>query len=167
MTQRYQLKVDVRFSLNWRMDPIILSLICICSKSLSKSIVSDNFQKKGMIWGSKGICTIYEDHKGQIAKVNIMNNNLFPLNINCENLPCFHSVINDKNWLWHSHFGHLNFGSIKLPVTKKMVFRLPFIDSPNEVCETCVLGKKHRVTFPSGKSWRGRKPVELIHLDLC
>ena len=48
-----------------------------------------------------------------------------------------------------------------------MAFGLPFVNSPNEVCETCVLGNKYKYPFPVGKLWRARKPLELIHSNLC
>lgn len=49
-------------------------------------------------------------------------------------------------------FGHVNFGSLNFLARKQMVKGLPLIDIPNGVCETCVLGKKNRDVFPTGKS---------------
>ena len=34
-------------------------------------------------------------------------------------------------------------------------------------CENCVVGKQHREEFPSGKSWRAKKVLEIVHSDLC
>jgi hypothetical protein len=48
-----------------------------------------------------------------------------------------------------------------------MVRGLPLIEQPTKICEGCILGKQHRNVFPSGKSWRERAPLELIHSDLC
>ena len=115
----------------------------------------------------EGICTINSAHKGLIAKVKMSQNRLFPLLINSDSLPCFSSVICDENWLWHMRFGHVNFGSLKQLASRKMVSGLPSINSPDKVCETCVLGKKHRDPFPIEKAWRASKPLELVHSDLC
>ena len=38
---------------------------------------------------------------------------------------------------------------------------------PNGVYETCEIGKKHRDSFSTGKSWRARKLLEIIHSYLC
>jgi len=116
---------------------------------------------------SNGVCTVTDTHMGIIAKVNMTANRLFPLHIKCERLPCFSSTIDDDNWLWHLRFGHLNFDSLNLLARKNMVSGLPVIDVPKNICETCVLGKKHRDPFPSGSAWRAKKPLELIHSDLC
>ena len=60
----------------------------------------------------------------------------------------------DEKWLWHLTFGHLNFGGLNLLHRKGMVKGLPLIEKPDNLCEGCILGKKHREIFPSGKSIR-------------
>ena len=50
---------------------------------------------------------------------------------------------------------------------KDYVSGLLVINIPNGVCDTCQLGKKHRDSFPTGKSWRARKQLEIVHSDLC
>ena len=64
-------------------------------------------------------------------------------------------------------FGHVNFGSLKQLASRKMVSGLPSINPPDRVCETCILGKKHRDPFPIGKAWRASKRLALVHSDLC
>ena len=44
---------------------------------------------------------------------------------------------------------------------------LPQINCPSQVCEECVVGKHNRDRFPTGKAWRARNPLELIHSDIC
>ena len=44
---------------------------------------------------------------------------------------------------------------------------LPSIKKPEYVCEVCTLGKQQRSPFPSGRSWRAPKPLELVHTDIC
>ena len=48
-----------------------------------------------------------------------------------------------------------------------MVRGLPKIDQVEEVCEACQLGKQHRDPFPQQASWRAKRPLELVHSDLC
>ena len=68
--------------------------------------------------------------------------------------------------MWNFIFGHLNFGGINLLHTKNIVKGFPLIDRPERVCEGCIFGKKHRETFPVGKSYRARTPLEIVHSDI-
>ena len=47
-----------------------------------------------------------------------------------------------------------------------MVRGLPLIEKPKRICEGCIFGKQHRETFPVGKSYRARAPLEIIHSDI-
>ena len=62
--------------------------------------------------------------------------------------------------------GNLNFGGLNLLHRKGMVRGLPLIEKPDSLCEGCILGKKHKENFPSGKSIREKAPLEIIHSDL-
>ena len=101
------------------------------------------------------------------------SNRLFPLRIvpdikgKTKTGVAFQTEVQDESWLWHFIFGHLNFGGLKLLHTKNMVKGLPLIDRPERVCEGCIFGKQHRETFPVGKSYRARTPLEIVHSDIC
>ncbi|KAJ7961681.1 Retrovirus-related Pol polyprotein from transposon TNT 1-94 [Quillaja saponaria] len=72
--------------------------------------------------------------------------------------------------------GFVTFGdSSKIPIKgkglknlgeKKMVFGLPFIDHPNQLCEACLLGKHARKSFPK-EATRATEPLQLIRTDVC
>jgi hypothetical protein len=79
----------------------------------------------------------------------------------------FQSETQDESWLWHFRFGHLNFGGLKLLHTKDMVKGLPLVDKLERICEGCIFGKQHRESFPVGKSYRAKAPLEIIHSDIC
>ncbi|KAK9698319.1 hypothetical protein RND81_08G095900 [Saponaria officinalis] len=55
----------------------------------------------------------------------------------------------------------------KLLAQKNMVTGLPLIDTPDSLCEGCILRKHHRDSFPIGKSRRAMKPLKLVHIDIC
>ena len=61
----------------------------------------------------------------------------------------------------------MNFGSMNYLVSNKLVSGMPSIKAPEYICETCVAGKKPRQPFPKGKAWRAKRPLELVHSDLC
>ena len=48
-----------------------------------------------------------------------------------------------------------------------MVLGLSSISSTKGVCECCVLGDHHKEMFNKGKAWRAKKPLQLIHGDIC
>ena len=48
-----------------------------------------------------------------------------------------------------------------------MVQDLPEIHTEVDTCESCIMGKKHRKSFPKGVSWRASVFLELIHTDIC
>nr|AAT38726.2 hypothetical protein SDM1_41t00003 [Solanum demissum] len=41
------------------------------------------------------------------------------------------------------------------------------LESPNEVCEDCVVSKQQCEPFPTSKLWRAKKVLELVHSDIC
>jgi transposase InsO family protein len=114
-----------------------------------------------------GCCIIRDKKAGNsiIAKVK-MENRSFPLNFKHSNDKAFRMVANDS-WLWHKRLGHLNFQGLKLLEQKNMVYGLPKIEEKHEVCEGCALGKHHRQPFPKGVAWRAKRPLELVHTDVC
>ena len=48
-----------------------------------------------------------------------------------------------------------------------MVTGLLDITPPTEICESCVVAKHERNSFPSEKSKRAQAILELIHSDIC
>ena len=49
-----------------------------------------------------------------------------------------------------------------------MVKGLPYVKHPNQFCEGCRYGKQSRKIFPQeSSSSRARRPLELVHIDLC
>ena len=102
-----------------------------------------------------------------ITKVPKSSNRMFVLNIQNDMARCLKMCYKDESWLWHLRFGHLNFGGLELLSKKEMVRGLPCINHPNQVCEGCLLGKQFKMSFPKESSTRARKPLELIHTDVC
>ncbi|XP_050890965.1 uncharacterized protein LOC127096440 [Lathyrus oleraceus] len=118
-----------------------------------------NFNKRGY--------TVNDTEMSLIANTSMSRNRLFPMNIEYGANMCCKTIVIEDNWLWHMCLGHFNFESIKFLANKKWVTGLPVIQVPNQLCEACVVGKKHRYPFPKGSAWRATKPLELVHSDLC
>ncbi|GKV32516.1 hypothetical protein SLEP1_g41114 [Rubroshorea leprosula] len=113
------------------------------------------------------VCQIQDSKLGLIAQVKMTTNRMFPLHLNCASQSCFSAKTNDVAWLWHSRYGHLNFGGLKQLQQKNMVTGLPVFESPSTVCEECVVSKQHRVPFPKGRSTRARRLLEIVYSDIC
>lgn len=67
----------------------------------------------------------------------------------------------------HMKLGHVSVDSLSMLAKKEKVVRLVPIIKPKALFETCNFGKKHKVPFPFGKSVKAKKPLNLIHSDLC
>ncbi|GJS95759.1 retrotransposon protein, putative, unclassified [Tanacetum coccineum] len=80
---------------------------------------------------------------------------------------CLLATRDEPAWLWHSRLGHVNFYSLRRLVEKNMASGVPMITHPNQVCEGCVLAKQTRIPFPEQAVFRAKKPLELVHADLC
>ena len=114
-----------------------------------------------------GFCTLIDRNGRFVTKVKMTPNRLFPLKIQHENFSCLNSVNPNDDWLWHRRFGHYHFSGLNFLSRKEYVSGLPVVNIPDGVCETCEIGKKHRDSFPVGKSWRAKKLLEIVHSDLC
>ena len=124
--------------------------------------------EKGYDISMKNLHLTIKDARGNlIANVEMSKNRMFPLNIQHDAMRCLNAIIKDDSWLWHLRLGHLNFGGLKLLSSKKMVKGLPYIDHPDELCEGCILGKHHRLSFSREVKWRASRPLELVHTDVC
>ncbi|KAF2347659.1 Integrase catalytic core [Trinorchestia longiramus] len=89
-------------------------------------------------------------------------------------LDCFYHVaakcssVSSDDRLWHKRFCHLGFDNLK---------KLKFLDlvrgfdcsvgNENIFCENCCDGKSHRLHFSRVDQRKVRKPLELIHSDVC
>ena len=108
------------------------------------------------------------DRNGKfITKVKMSPNRLFPLRIQHDQFPYLSSIIPNDDWMWHMRFGQFHFSGLNYMSRKEYVSGLPVVNIPSGVCETCQIGKKHRESFPTGKSWRAKKLLEIVHSDLC
>ncbi|KAL4362751.1 hypothetical protein GQ457_04G006200 [Hibiscus cannabinus] len=102
-----------------------------------------------------------------VVQVDMTQNRLFTIDIESGEVKCMKTAIKDDSWLWHLRYGHLGFSGLKLLSKAKMVNGLPEINSPNQLCEACIKGKQHRQSFEVGKSWRARRPLEIVHTDIA
>jgi len=63
---------------------------------------------------------IKEKQRRMIAKVQMMKNQMFLLNVQSGGVKCLKAYVKDTSWLWHLRFGHLNFSDLKLLAKQNM-----------------------------------------------
>lgn len=91
----------------------------------------------------KGECLWIRDMKGDLLlKVKRSRNRLYNTILQTAVHGCLLSKIEDKNRLWHSGFGHVNFKALATMSTKNMVSGIPKITQPKEVCVGCLMSKQ-------------------------
>ena len=106
-----------------------------------------------------------------IARVEMIENRIFPLHMKSgvmeESGASFKETCQDQSLKWHLRYGHLNFKGLYLLQRKNMVIGLPSINAPLSSCESCILAKQYRESFPKEMSYRVRAPLEIVHTNLC
>ena len=70
--------------------------------------------------------------------------------------------------LWHQRYGHLNMNDISKLSKSDVVVGLKATNYDKIVdCESCALGKMHRLPYPRQSASRAEVAHKLIHTDLC
>ena len=113
----------------------------------------------------KGFLTIHDNRGFLLTKVQRSSGRLYPLKLDIIE-HCL-QISEDRTWLWHKRYGHLNLASLKIHSSQNLVKGLPIIHKREELCSSCVTSKQARKSFPSSAKFRASRPLELIHGDLC
>jgi hypothetical protein len=104
-----------------------------------------------------------------ISKIHMTPNRMFPLTLRNANLsqPYAQSASNlNETMVWHTIFGHLPFQSLSLLQKNSMVKGLPIFKEQIPPCESCILRKNKRTSFPQSSN-QAKQHLELFHSDLC
>ena len=131
--------------------------------------IGQMMENNNMLIFYEGKCVIYDKTRGNklVKIVPMSENRIFTLKFGGQGDALANVYIENKGWLWHLRYGHLNHLSLKLLTSHQMVHGLPKVDECKQVCEGCALGKHHRSSFPRFKSWRASYPIQLVHSNIC
>ena len=73
-----------------------------------------------------------------------------------------------KEDVWHRRYGHLGVQGLKQLAVDGLVNGFDYDSSKRvEFCEPCTKGKHHRSPFPTDGGRRAKKPLDLVHTDVC
>jgi hypothetical protein len=102
-------------------------------------------------------CKIYDRKPSRklISEIYMTPNRLFPLTLRTANLsqPYAQSASTlNETMIWHTRFGHLPFQSLSLLQKNSMVKGLPIFKEQIPPCESCILGKHKRTSFPESSN---------------
>jgi hypothetical protein len=116
-------------------------------------------------------CKIYDKNPNRklIFEIHMNPNMMFPLTLRTANLiqPYAHSASTlNETMVWHTRFGHLPFHSLSLLHKTSMVKGLPIFKEQIPPCESCILGKHKRTSFPQSSN-QAKQHLELVHTNLC
>jgi hypothetical protein len=111
-------------------------------------------------------CKIKSINSGRVVAKGIRTkNNVYVLKEDREEC---HLRKHDESWLWHRRLGHLNFDYLIKLKNLEAVKDLPRISKPQDsMCKPCQVGKLTRTQFKSKSSTSTKKPLQLVHMDLC
>lgn len=108
-------------------------------------------------------CKIFNKDNIEVAAANLISN---MYRLNTDTIPAYTCKTNETEFLlWHQRMAHLNFNDLKklTECTEGVEFTK---NKNNMLCEICQKGKQCRIPFPAEGS-RVKKPLELIHSDIC
>ena len=110
---------------------------------------------------------LYDRNERLLVKVPRSSNRLYKALFRATTPVCLVVSLDEAAWLWHAQLGYLNFPAMQRMVVKEMVRGVPNITHPTQLCEACLVGKQCRIPFPVQTQYRAKKPLELVHADLC
>jgi hypothetical protein len=114
-------------------------------------------------------CTLalLDTHEAMIAKVIMIKNKMFLLNIETDMPKCLKACVKDETWFWHVRLGHISSDNLKMMAQKKMLKGLLSIIHLNLLCERCLMGKQFYKSFLKESTSRASQPLQEIYADIC
>ncbi|KAL4319314.1 hypothetical protein GQ457_18G017080 [Hibiscus cannabinus] len=122
--------------------------------------------KNGFSVQFKGdVCCIFDVCGSKFAELKMKNNSFYlKLDVVCEHV--YHAK-DDVSPLWHRRMGHFNLRTLKYMQSNDFVTDLPMLNIYDDKCDSCQLGKSHRLPFSLDGVKRANMKLELVHSDLC
>lgn len=136
----------------------------LCSNIISLGQLSEEGNKVVL---NGNFLWVYERQGTLLMKVKRSHNRLYKLIIENVESVCLLSKSEELSYLWHMRLGHVNFNSMTLMHRDKMVYGMPSIVEPKEICSGCLMSKQTRKKFPSKANYSASKVLQLVHGDLC
>ncbi|KAL4281033.1 hypothetical protein GQ457_03G022420 [Hibiscus cannabinus] len=113
--------------------------------------------------------TVQVHGKGSISvntpKAKIMFTNVYlKLDVVCEHV---YRAKDNVSSLWHRRMSHFNLRTLNYMQLNDFLSDLPKLNISDDKCDSCQLGKSHRLPFSLDGVKRANMKLELVHSDLC
>ncbi|KAL9250259.1 Retrovirus-related Pol polyprotein from transposon TNT 1-94-like protein [Drosera capensis] len=135
----------------------------LCTNIISLGQLTENGVEMNMVGEDM---KVYDNGK-LLMFVKCISNRLYKISFELAKRVCLLASLDNPAWLWHSRLGNVNFQTLKLVGDKRLAVGVPKVSHPNKLCEACLISKQIRLPFPAQMTYRAKKPLELLHADLC
>lgn len=113
------------------------------------------------------------NNKGSLVAGGKRNGKLYELIFQLnKSMEAANSVIEEDVQLWHKRLGHLGKESMTKLIRNDMIEEM--VISVNDIqnshakdCEVCIQGKQTKLPFHKHKDKSTKRPLEVIHSDVC
>ncbi|KAJ9553109.1 hypothetical protein OSB04_017154 [Centaurea solstitialis] len=142
-------------------------------KGLGPNLFSiGQFCDKDLEVGFKKRRCVVKTESGKELLVGTRRCNLYKIDlrdVKAKNTLClFSKASNQQSILWHRRLSHLNFKGLNKLVIGNLAIGIPDLRfQQDHLCSACQLGKMKRVSHKSKLEHGTKKPLQLIHMDLC
>ncbi|KAL4340368.1 hypothetical protein GQ457_08G024390 [Hibiscus cannabinus] len=108
---------------------------------------------------------IFDVCGSKFVELKMKNNGFYlKLDVVCEHV---YRAKDNVSPLWHRRMGHFNRRTLKHMQSNDFVIYLPMLNISDDKCDSCQVGKSHRLPFSLDGVKRANMKLELIHYDLC
>ena len=97
--------------------------------------------------------TLHDKDGYLIVQATRSRNRLYKVSMEINNVKCFQMAIHSECARWHVRLGHIGVDSMKLMIQKELVLGIPKSNVEKEICESCLLRKQTRASFPQSTTF--------------
>lgn len=112
-----------------------------------------------------GYLTLHDKEGKLIVQAQRSANRLYKVLMDIVDTKCLKLSTQEESSRWHARLGHIGASAMKLMMKEQLVVGLPKLSFESETCESCLLGKQARHSFPKSTTFRAEKALELVHGD--
>jgi transposase InsO family protein len=126
--------------------------------------------KKGyLIKFQGGKCNVCLPSGEELLSGGLTDQGLYQMNISPKDESSLHVNVvfsnSEQYSLWHRRMGHLHHASLKQLLTRNGITVSP--TTGHLPCESCVVGKMHKLPFNKKQEKRSTEILQLVHSDVC
>ena len=111
----------------------------------------------------EGVMRIHDEERRLLAKIHRSPSRLYVLDVDIARPVCFAAHATEDTWLWHAHFGHINFGALRKMGREGGPRRPSLRRLPHRQAPTDTVPAAHALTFNQGAAAATWGPLRTHH----